>query len=162
MNEKEFYSHFHKILILNMGIKYNKKNRSKIEFIIERMDSLFADNVTRYPNVLRILKELKHLGWNIAVLTGSQRNKNKKLGRIAIKKKKERVASAIKITRLDSLIDKIFFTYEKNILKPSKIAFDIPIKYFKINISNVIFIGDNSEDLKSIDFGYKTFIYKCK
>ena len=95
-----------------------------------------------YPEVKEILEKLKDNGLKLAILS----NGTPKL-----------VSELVKSNNLDNLFDDLFSIEDVGIFKPDSKVYDMPVKKYKINCSEITFLSANTWDVSGGgNYGYNS------
>ena len=95
-----------------------------------------------FPEVKEVLDHLKEKNYKLAILSNGTHAQLNEL---------------VKSNNLESIFDKIFSIDEVGIYKPSSKVYDIPVKKFKIQKDEIIFLSANTWDVSGGgNYGYKS------
>jgi len=98
--------------------------------------------LSTFPEVKEVLNNLKEKNYKLAILSNGTPSLLNEL---------------VKSNNLDSIFDNIFSIEEVGIYKPSSKVYDIPIKKFKIQKDEVVFLSANSWDVSGGgNYGYNS------
>ena len=98
--------------------------------------------LSTFPEVNEVLKKLKEKKYKLAILSNGTPSLLNEL---------------VKSNNLDSIFDDIFSIEEVGIYKPSSKVYDIPIKKFKIQKDEVVFLSANTWDVSGGgNYGYNS------
>ena len=98
--------------------------------------------LSTFPEVKEVLNNLKEKNYKLAILSNGTPSLLNEL---------------VKSNNLDSIFDDIFSIEEVGIYKPSSKVYDIPIKKFKIQKDEVIFLSANTWDVSGGgNYGYNS------
>ena len=98
--------------------------------------------LSTFPEVKEVLNNLKEKNYKLAILSNGTPSLLNEL---------------VKSNNLDSIFDDIFSIEEVGIYKPSSKVYDIPIKKFKIQKDEVVFLSANSWDVSGGgNYGYNS------
>ena len=98
--------------------------------------------LSTFPEVKEVLNNLKEKNYKLAILSNGTPSLLNEL---------------VKSNNLDSIFDDIFSIEEVGIYKPSSKVYDIPIKKFKIQKDEVVFLSANTWDVSGGgNYGYKS------
>ena len=98
--------------------------------------------LSTYPEVEEVLNNLKEKNYKLAILSNGTPSLLNEL---------------VKSNNLDSIFDDIFSIEEVGIYKPSSKVYDIPIKKFKIQKDEVVFLSANTWDVSGGgNYGYNS------
>ena len=96
--------------------------------------------LSTFPEVKEVLNNLKEKNYKLAILSNGTPSLLNEL---------------VKSNNLDSIFDDIFSIEEVGIYKPSSKVYDIPIKKFKIQKDEVVFLSANTWDVSGGgNYGY--------
>ena len=99
-------------------------------------------NLSPYPEVEKVLKNLKEKKLRLAILS----NGTPKL-----------LEELVKSNNLDSLFNDLFSVEEVKIYKPNSKVYDIPVKKYKIKPEEIIFLSANTWDVSGGgNYGYNS------
>ena len=98
--------------------------------------------LSTFPEVKEVLNNLKEKNYKLAILSNGTPSLLNEL---------------VKSNNLDSIFDDIFSIEEVGIYKPSSKVYDIPIKKFKIQKDEVVFLSANTWDVSGGgNYGYNS------
>jgi len=98
--------------------------------------------LSTFPEVKEVLNNLKEKNYKLAILSNGTPSLLNEL---------------VKSNNLESIFDDIFSIEEVGIYKPSSKVYDIPIKKFKIQKDEVIFLSANTWDVSGAgNYGYNS------
>ncbi len=98
--------------------------------------------LSTFPEVKEVLNKLKEKNYKLAILSNGTPSLLNEL---------------VKSNNLDGIFDDIFSIEEVGIYKPSSKVYDIPIKKFKIQKDEVIFLSANTWDVSGGgNYGYNS------
>ena len=95
-----------------------------------------------YPEVKEILRKLKDKGFKLAILSNGT---------------PELLRELVKSNKLDNLFDDLFSIENVGVYKPDSKVYDIPVKKYKINCSEITFLSANTWDVSGGgNYGYNS------
>ena len=98
--------------------------------------------LSTFPEVKEVLNNLKEKNYKLAILSNGTHAQLNEL---------------VKSNNLESIFDKIFSIDEVGIYKPSSKVYDIPVKKFKIQKDEIIFLSANTWDVSGGgNYGYNS------
>tara|TARA_Y100001970_G_scaffold238681_1_gene300074 strand:+ start:299 stop:961 length:663 start_codon:yes stop_codon:yes gene_type:complete len=122
---------------LDKSMKTFKINISMKYEILELYKTL-----STFPEVKKVLIKLKEKNYKLAILSNGTHAQLNEL---------------VKSNNLESIFDKIFSIDEVGIYKPSSKVYDIPVKKFKIQKDEIIFLSANTWDVSGGgNYGYNS------
>ncbi len=111
--------------------------------LIEDYRKIEPEHCPLFPDALPTLKELKRIGFKLALLTDNPPESQKQ---------------KIKVCNLDKIFDLIIYTRELNQEKPNKIVFNEAARLLKIPVNNLIMVGDHlyKDIVGALEANYRT------
>ena len=95
-----------------------------------------------YPEVKEVLGKLKDKGFKLAILSNGTQ---------------ELLNELVKSNKLDNLFDDLFSIEDVGIYKPDSKVYDMPVKKYKINSSEITFLSANTWDVSGGgNYGYNS------
>ena len=95
-----------------------------------------------YPEVKETLGKLKDKGFKLAILSNGT---------------PELLSELVKSNKLDNLFDDLFSIEDVGIFKPDSKVYDMPVKKYKINCSEITFLSANTWDVSGGgNYGYNS------
>lgn len=122
-------------------------DEDKLEALVKRYNEIYHNNLTvlskPYPDVIKTLKELKKMGYKLGVISNKPNPDTKEIVN----------------HYFPNIFDYVVGSKEDVLRKPDKMAMDILLDEFNLNISDVIYVGDSRYDaIFSENCGCKYFL----
>jgi len=151
---------FDKIYMKKISLKNTPENYAKYRNVVENSSNDFVNETVLFDGVEKVLFELKKRGIKMAILNGSKaKNTPAEEPEDKIDKKEKYLLDIFDKTGISNYINDFFLGIRHKVLKPSKEAFMLPLKHFKIDSHDAIMVGDREKDMMAKNFGYTTILF---